>query len=150
MTLRMNSPNQDLAIRFAISSTSVSRIFTTWLMPLYQKQKKFCSIAVLAIQRVNHKHNAAVVHRPIPVNPSDHRLHSFRSRCRLTQTCNESRGPATRIETPFKRLWGSRQVAPSRSCRRFTVAHCLTGRLLPPARSWSWMPVTPSWPTKAL
>ena len=44
MKLRMNSPNQDLAIRFAISPTSVSRIFTTWLMLLYQKLKNSAAL----------------------------------------------------------------------------------------------------------
>ena len=44
MKLQMNSPNQGLAIRFAISPTSVSRIFTTWLMLLYQKLKNSAAL----------------------------------------------------------------------------------------------------------
>ena len=44
MKLRMNSPNQDLAIRLAINPTSVSRIFTTRLMLLYQKLKNSAAL----------------------------------------------------------------------------------------------------------
>ena len=46
MKLRMDAPNQDLAMRFAISASAVSRIFTTWVMLLYSKLKKSAGLPV--------------------------------------------------------------------------------------------------------
>ena len=37
MKLRLDSPYEDLALRFGISVSTVSRLFTTWLMLLYRK-----------------------------------------------------------------------------------------------------------------
>ena len=46
MKLRMDASNQDLAIRFAISASAVSRIFTTWVMLLYSKLKKSAGLSL--------------------------------------------------------------------------------------------------------
>ena len=54
MKLRLDTPNVDLAMRFRISTSMVSRIFTAWLMSLF---KKFTASAELPVwpsrERVN-------------------------------------------------------------------------------------------------
>ena len=46
MKLRLDPPIQDLAMRFAVSQATVSRIFSTWLMLLFNKFKKSFGLPV--------------------------------------------------------------------------------------------------------
>ena len=76
MKLRVNCPNQDLALRFTISSSSVSRIFMTWhkcsCIRSWKIQQPF-----VATQGVDFHHDTAVIHRPFPVNPNLWTAQSF-------------------------------------------------------------------------
>lgn len=67
MKLRLNCPNQDLALCFSISTLSVSRIITTWLMLLHAKLKESAGLpAYLAKQRTHPANNPRTFSQPVP------------------------------------------------------------------------------------